>query len=153
MPRKAVNSTKKHILKLKNEPATIIQNDDIFSSAIKVAKDIHNAKNLKFSGFIKKCSDEQIHAMKHYMKHDKGNVACKIERLAEHTDGIKQLIKVRNYLNEAINKSMELTNDAVVMALDEDECDHSTAGVVSLLDVELKIRKDRNEGPSPMEAG
>lgn len=155
MPSKTAKTTHKHTLKLKNKEPTVIENDTVFTEALKQAKTIRSLNTMEWENFVVNCSEDELKEMKDYMKHDKANIACKIERLAEKTSQIKSIIRVRDFFNEIIAKSMDLTNDAVINALDEEDCEHNVGGVVKLIDIELRIRKDRNKngGQNAMQTG
>ena len=127
--------THKHTLKLKNKPPTVIENDTVFTEAIKSAKGIQTINKLEWSKLVRHCDEEELSDMKQYLKHDKANMSRKIERLGEFKKDIKRIIAVRDFLNECIAKSMELTHDAVVSALDADESEHTVSGVVKLIDI------------------
>ncbi|CAJ1454353.1 unnamed protein product [Effrenium voratum] len=143
MPKTGTKTTHKHTLKLKNREPTDISNDGIFSQAISQAKSIHQLSKLDWGNFVSGCSTEELKSMKTYMKENKANFVCKVERLAEQTGHIKTIMKVRDYLNEAIVKSMDLTNDATIVELEKEELDQNTQSVCQLLDNEFKRRDER----------
>ena len=137
-------TTHKHQLKLKNKPPTTITDDGIFNQAVKQAKCIHSLPSISWKSFVGNCTIDELRAMKLYVKHDKSNFVCKVERLAELTASVQSIVKVRDYLNEAIAKSMDLTNDATIHELSSEELDQNTSGVCQLIDNEVKRREERD---------
>eukprot|EP00438_Fugacium_kawagutii_P002274 Skav227367 [mRNA] locus=scaffold2373:89604:90056:+ [translate_table: standard] len=139
---KSSASTKKgNILKVKRKTVEI-KNDNIFTWAIKDARVIENNNDqITFDTLVEKLEVDDIQSMKQFIKTDKSNLNYKIPRLLDKTQTMSRIIQVRDWLTQVIEKSNEMTTDAVVNALDEDEGDVSKDAVLKLLDIHIGIKK------------
>eukprot|EP00435_Cladocopium_sp_Y103_P075540 s140_g59.t1 len=141
-PSKSSTSTKKgNILKTKKKVVEI-KNDNIFTWAIKDAKDISSRKDdLTFDAMMDKLEIDDIQEMKAFIKTDKSNLAYKIPKLLDKTQTMSQIIQVRDFLTQVIEKSNEMTSNAVINALEDEEGDISKNSVLNLLDIHIGIKK------------
>ena len=83
----------KHTLKLKNPDPTKIENETSFTNAILNTENIHTMSGIAWEGFASQCSVVEFNEMKDYIRHDKRNFKCKIERLSEKQSAIKEIIR------------------------------------------------------------
>lgn len=119
-PKRSPKDTKKLTLKSDAKKVltmTLTESADITNRAIKAMA----TEKVEFESVLKNCDLESLRAIGRYLRHDKSNFAVKVEKFGTLTPEVVKMIKLRDYLDQAINKSAELVHDSIVLDCSDDD--------------------------------
>ena len=111
-PKRQVKETKKLTLKKESPPVQLdLQEAGVI---LKMALEANTAKNLSFDNILGNCSLETLKKMDIYVRHNKTNVSKKLETIGSYTNDVSQMLKLRQFLDENIQKSTDLIHDSII---------------------------------------
>ena len=120
MPKQG-KPVKNNALKMRNPEKVKIGCDSIFTKAITDAKTTQAMTTLDWDTFSRASSLSELHDMRTYMLHDKTNIKHKLDKLSERQESIKGIVRVRDWSSQALETYQDLSHDAIVKALQDDE--------------------------------
>eukprot|EP00438_Fugacium_kawagutii_P003289 Skav201869 [mRNA] locus=scaffold793:4972:5376:- [translate_table: standard] len=100
---------------LKSEAKKVAEvNASEASASFNLAVKVRSTQNVNINKVLDACSGQQLADIKHYLKHDKSNVAVKLERFGHLTPEVIQLTRLRDFLTDTIDKACDLIHDGIV---------------------------------------
>ena len=115
-----VAKTKKNVLKKKNVVMDINSINTAGTNAMTDAKKMLTMTDFSFKKFLREASADTLKEMLHYLQHDKTNALKKCEFLFSFTNEAKNIEKVKEYFDCALQHVSDLIHDeAVEMGSDE----------------------------------
>ncbi|CAJ1460683.1 unnamed protein product [Effrenium voratum] len=143
MPPKK-NATKKIVLKSSTKKATSVATHDV-ECALKAASNALKMDSVDFDSFIQCFPLASLNDLMKYLRHDRTNLAKKIECVALFDPDVKKMMKLRDYLDNAINKSCDIVHDAIVNACSDEDNNFDINSLYDKVNVRIGVQTQKAE--------
>eukprot|EP00438_Fugacium_kawagutii_P012406 Skav215460 [mRNA] locus=scaffold1089:3197:3601:- [translate_table: standard] len=97
-------------MKNQSRPFTV----DESVAVLRNAHHINSSSTVDLDKMFRECSQDELKEFDHFLRHDRTNTIKKVETYGKYLPPVMKMVKLRDWIDEVIQKSCDIINDETV---------------------------------------